>query len=533
MRRRTNDGDEDPFETSGIDDPRRRFGGCSHYNVLRAATLLAALLLLMNAMLQQNTNVFAATPMPSPMPPRAVSSPPSPPSRPDAAPQCVDMARAHRVVPGVSWGTLQGAAQVRWKELRCDEIVTPDILLDRRAGAVATPAVDTAAALPAAHGPLRNGAGGARAPRRPSVPVYYGGLGGYRVFRIPALARAARMLLAFAEARPTVDDHGRIDIVLRRSLDGGRTWGPLLVVARGASRAANGGGGETVGNPVPIFLRRENTLLLLYCSNAAHMTEDAIRDGKGDAGRRVWLTKSFDAGSNWTAPVEITPSVKLGHWTWYATGPGGAIVLHNGSLAVPATHADGQGPVGTGKDHSHLLLSHDRGETWHLGAIGAAQTNEATIAQLPDQSILLNARDVSGVGRRVIQISSDLGESWGAPRRAPELLEPPPRGCHGSMVATPTGRTLFFSGPSSTAGREKLTLRRSDDGGHTWPRSLLLWAGPSAYSSLRLLPDGVHLGVLYERGEGVGAFFAQQIVFERVRLGEESPLGALTESGGA
>ena len=98
-----------------------------------------------------------------------------------------------------------------------------------------------------------------------------------------------------------------------------------------------------------------------------------------------------------------------------------------------------------------------------------------------------------------------------------------------SQVSTPSGRTLFFSSPASNAAREKLTLRRSDDAGATWPKSLLLWDGPAAYSSMRLLPDGAHLGVLYERGEGPRAFFAASIVFERVRLGEGTSLGALTD----
>ena len=60
-------------------------------------------------------------------------------------------------------------------------------------------------------------------------------------------------------------------------------------------------------------------------------------------------------------------------------------------------------------------------------------------------------------------------------------------------------------------------LRRSDDGGHTWPLVRLLWAGPAAYSSMRLLSDDL-LGVLYERGESRMAFFAQRIVFERVSI---------------
>lgn len=46
-----------------------------------------------------------------------------PPSRrPDAASQCTTMARAHKVVPGVSWGTLQTASRPRWAELGCDAL---------------------------------------------------------------------------------------------------------------------------------------------------------------------------------------------------------------------------------------------------------------------------------------------------------------------------------------------------------------------------------------------------------------------------
>jgi sialidase-1 len=335
------------------------------------------------------------------------------------------------------------------------------------------------------------------------------------------------MLLAFAEARPTVDDHGRIDLVLRRSNDGGRTWGPLLVVARGAARRGGGGGGETVGNPVPIYVPREGVLLVLFCSNAAHVSEDVIRDGKGGVGRRVWLTRSLDAGGNWSTPLEITNSVKRPGWTWYATGPGGGIVLRNGTLVAPATHADGVGALGSGHDHSHVLLSHDRGVTWQIGGVATTHSNEATVAQLTDGSLLLNARDLSPVKRRILQASTDGGNSWGVPRRAPELVESPPRGCHGSMVATPHGETLFFASPSSPMARERLTLRRSDDGGATWPRHLVLHDGPSAYSSMKLLPDGQHLGVLYEKGDGPNAFFAERVVFERVRLADDAPLGAL------
>lgn len=62
------------------------------------------------------------------------------------------------------------------------------------------------------------------------------GTDGYGCFRIPALVRTTRgSLLAFAEARksPSCADRGDIDIVLRRSTNNGRTWGPIRVVLSG------------------------------------------------------------------------------------------------------------------------------------------------------------------------------------------------------------------------------------------------------------------------------------------------------------
>ena len=72
---------------------------------------------------------------------------------------------------------------------------------------------------------------------------------GYSCFRIPAVVHATDgEVLAFAEGRVAdCGDDGDIDIVLKRSSDGGKTWGPLQVVSEG--------NGSTHGNPVPIVDR--------------------------------------------------------------------------------------------------------------------------------------------------------------------------------------------------------------------------------------------------------------------------------------
>ena len=63
------------------------------------------------------------------------------------------------------------------------------------------------------------------------VPVFQAGESKVPYFRIPTIERSQKgTLLAFAEARYLDDDHARNDIVLKRSEDGGKTWGKLQMI---------------------------------------------------------------------------------------------------------------------------------------------------------------------------------------------------------------------------------------------------------------------------------------------------------------
>lgn len=58
---------------------------------------------------------------------------------------------------------------------------------------------------------------------------------------------------------------------------------------------------------------------------------------------------------------------------------------------------------------------------------------------------------------------------------------------------------LFFSNPADTDSRVNMTLRMSPDDSMTWPSSLVLHAGPAAYSDL-VIEDEI-MGCLFEAGE--------------------------------
>lgn len=171
-----------------------------------------------------------------------------------------------------------------------------------------------------------------------SVP-YVSGSGGYDTYRIPATVVTGRgTVLAFAEGRHnSAGDTGNIDVVLRRSTDGGCTWGQLSVVAAGE--------GDTRGNPAPVVDPRTGAIVLVTSYNSGTVTEGQIMRGEvtPEQSRRVFVQRSWDDGRSFTAPRDITGEVKPPSWRWYATGPGHAVALtrgvHAGRLVVPANHS--------------------------------------------------------------------------------------------------------------------------------------------------------------------------------------------------
>ena len=90
------------------------------------------------------------------------------------------------------------------------------------------------------------------------VDVFIGGTNGYPAYRIPALlATKQGSLLAFSEGRASLRDHSENDIVLKRSTDGGKTWGPLQLIDDDGPNALNNPAVVTVGAGLRGFVELE------------------------------------------------------------------------------------------------------------------------------------------------------------------------------------------------------------------------------------------------------------------------------------
>ncbi len=332
-------------------------------------------------------------------------------------------------------------------------------------------------------------------------------------YRIPTMVITKRdVVLVFAEGRVNnYDDAGNINIVLKRSMDGGKTWLPLITV-----HDTDGIFGEPVSagnrsrNPCPIYLPnvgQYGRVVLVWCYNPGHT---------GDIS--VYTAYSDDEGATWSTPSNITSSVVRSEWRWYATGPVHGIVMQRnsaypGRLVVACNHNLRGNET---QNSSHVIYSDDNGITWQVGgSVPSMATNEASVVELSDGKLMLNMRSYnsgSASEHRNVSISSDGGATWGAVTKDYTLTEPV---CQASIFYYDSngtggkGRLLFTNpGYTTTVSRRHGKIRLSNDDGATWAKFFQFTyanhvagdaVGYCSYTDIAKFSNG-KIAIVYETG---------------------------------
>ncbi|MEU9184355.1 exo-alpha-sialidase [Streptomyces sp. NPDC048484] len=328
---------------------------------------------------------------------------------------------------------------------------------------------------------------------------------GYACFRIPAVVKTTKgTLLAFAEGRVNdCGDAGDTDIVLKRSTDGGRTWGPLQVINEGA--------GDTHGNPAPIVDRETGRIVLAETYNT----------GRTDGGncavpcdRTPYLQHSDDDGRTWSEPRDLSDELLPAHWnSWYATGPVHGIQLargrHAGRLVFGVNTETWNGSrISAG--HAALAVSDDGGDHWRIGASDSwpaaedgtlrQRPSEMTVTERADGTVLVSGREQDGTdpGHRTQAFSTDGGDSFTSHFGAlPDLYTPQ---VQGSTLRL--GNRILLACPGDPDRRRTMMIRSSYDGGRTWDsvdRGTVVTTDWSGYSDLVGIGADT-AGLLYEGG---------------------------------
>jgi sialidase-1 len=382
-------------------------------------------------------------------------------------------------------------------------------------------------------------------PRLEKADLFEAGKGGHKLYHIPGLVVTARgTVLAYCEARKhTGLDWDDIEILLRRSPDGGKTWS----APRGLPRPE----GKLPRNPTalanPELARRAP---LVREGQIAFNNPVAIADRGGAVHflyrvdyYRCFYLRSDDDGPTFSKPVEITSTFAQFRKDYdvkvLATGPAHGTQLKNGRLLVPVWLSTGA------RNNAHhptvvaTIYSDDSGKTWRRGDIVANETdpltdpNETVAVELSDGRVMLNMRSDSKANRRAVAFSPDGATRWTRPVFDEQLKEPicmaslfglSEKGKQGRdrlLFANPDNllRNGKVGAPGTMRDRKNLTVRLSYDESKTWPVARVLEPGTSAYSDLAVGPDGT-IYCLYERGstDGKNHFATRALTLARFNL---------------
>ena len=283
--------------------------------------------------------------------------------------------------------------------------------------------------------------------------VFRYGEDGFGCFRIPTIIRAGNGdLLAFIEARPRLaivkencyDHQEGISVAMKRSVDDGRTWGPLQIVAENIIPTT---GRRQIAQNVTAVLDetdpdyQEGKIVIVYSA-----AEVGVHGSlKGGSVRRVITAWSGDHGHTWNwdkidsptgthdgditnqasypyAPdytavydadyaaanynkkqrtIHVTRYYDISSDAWAFVMPtlGHSIQLKHGDSTKGRLFISGvYGPISVFQTYNYVFWSDDHGKTWEIGGqieFESAPTdylNEATAVELENGDVLINSR---------------------------------------------------------------------------------------------------------------------------------------------
>jgi sialidase-1 len=329
------------------------------------------------------------------------------------------------------------------------------------------------------------------APVFEQADVFVSGRDGYFAYRIPAIETAPDgSVLAFAEGRKyQLNDPGfgkqDIDLVMKRSTDGGRTWSAMKIVEDPGER-------WSAANPAALVDRDTKRVWLFYLRGKPERNTYTARPGTDDI--QIFARTSDDNGATWSEPMDltgVTRDLAAPKWRTSVVGPGGGIQRRNGQLAIPVWRFEPWGVF--------AALSDDHGRTWRRGELVPKVTgDECQLVELSDGKLLFDIRQHSGV-HRWRATSSDGGKTWSEPIAGEPVSAVACAIERFTLKANGDDRDrLLWTGPKGPQ-RSNLVVRVSYDEGLTFKNERPICAGPAAYSDLTVLKDKC-AGVLWERG---------------------------------
>ena len=316
----------------------------------------------------------------------------------------------------------------------------------------------------------------------------------------------------------STDLQADIDVGVKRSTDGGKTWSALQLamdmgiygyeadVEAKTMKVKQANKLNGIGDPCLVTDEVTGDIFCFGLWAHGHEGQASLNYSttsyEVDDTPQFVVVKSSDDGQTWSEPVNITRQVKRPDWRACFQGPGRGITMKDGTIVIPFQFQKGPGKGAS--LNSTVVYSTDHGQTWHCHNSAHTVTSECAVAEIEPGVLLLTMRDETNSHYRRNFITKDLGRTWTAHETNGKWLEPT---CEASLLHVDAKDNvlnrdiLLFSNPNSN-GRDHITIKASLDQGKTFCGEQLLDSGGSwGYTCLTMV-DRETVGILYESSKG-------------------------------
>ena len=342
------------------------------------------------------------------------------------------------------------------------------------------------------------------------LPIFENRDGTY--YRLPSIlvTQKGTVLAACQKRKGRGDDWAESALVLKRSTDGGQTWGPEQTLYERP--------GYSVFNGNLVEDRKTGEALATFIAFPTQAGPGWFVKTWIPAGGGFDLIRSRDDGRTWSRPEQHIPAPNADGWH------GGAAYNNNHGIQLTRGPHAGRLVLGArvfkkgvyeNRAKGGVVYSDDHGKTWRVGGTSFPDkgpvNGEVTLCETSTGEVYVNYRN-RGSGKpryRLYSRSRDGGTSFYEEGAEKDL---PTHGCNAGLVSSaPDGAKvpwLLLTYPLEP-NRRKLVCYFSHDDGQSWVRTKVI-CDHGGYSDVAVLPGGTIL-VLYEKsGLGLARFSLTQ-----------------------